>query len=257
MRPNTVKRKLRAGEPAIGTFMALGSTLGAEQLAHLGFDWLLIDQEHGAIDAPLTQSLLQAISTTETIPLIRVPANREEWIGRALDAGAYGVIVPMVNTREDAEEAVRAARYPPVGSRGIGGSRTRLYGGADYVQRANEEILLIVELEHADAVRNAREILGVPGIDAYFIGPGDLCSSLGLPHTWEPDYPEFWAAIDEISRVGKELGVPGGIHASPARATAMLDRGYQFIAVGFDVSFLAGAASAALQAARAKVPAAR
>lgn len=257
MRPNTVKRKLRAGEPAIGTFMALGSTLGAEQLAHLGFDWLLIDQEHGAIDAPLTQSLLQAISTTETIPLIRVPANKEEWIGRALDAGAYGVIVPMVNTREEAEEAVRAARYPPAGARGIGGSRTRLYGGQDYVQNANEEILLVVELEHKDAVKNAREILSVPGVDAYFIGPGDLCSSLGLPHTWEPDYPEFWAAIDEIHRVGKDLGIPGGIHSSPARATAMLDRGYQFLAVGFDISFLATAAAAGLQAARAKLPVAR
>lgn len=235
--------------------MALGSTLGAEQLAHLGFDWLLIDQEHGAIDAPLTQSLLQAISTTETIPLIRVPSNKEEWIGRALDAGAYGVIVPMVNTREDAEEAVRAARYPPVGSRGIGGSRTRLYGGSDYVQHANEEILLVVELEHANAVRNAREILSVPGVDAYFIGPGDLCASLGLPHTWEPDFPEFWASIDEISRVGKELGIPGGIHTSPARATAMLDRGYQFIAVGFDISFLALAATAALKAVRERAPA--
>jgi 4-hydroxy-2-oxoheptanedioate aldolase len=257
MRPNTVKLKLRAGEPAIGTFMALGSPLGAEQLAHLGFDWLLIDQEHGAIDAPLTQSLLQAISTTETIPLIRVPSNKEEWIGRALDAGAYGVIVPMVNTREEAEEAVRAARYPPSGSRGIGGSRTRLYGGSDYVQHANEEILLVVELEHADAVRNARDILSVPGVDAYFIGPGDLCASLGLPHTWEPDFPEFWASIDEISRVGKELGIPGGIHASPARAGAMIDRGYRFIAVGFDISFLASAATAALQAAREKVPARR
>lgn len=250
MRPNTVKRKLRAGEPAIGTFMGLGSALAAEQLAHAGFDWLLIDQEHGAIDAPLTQSLLQAVSTTDTIPLIRVPANGVEWIGRALDAGAYGVIVPMVNTREEAEEAVRAARYPPQGARGIGGARTRLYGGADYVQHANDEILLVVELEHRDAVRNAREILGVAGVDAYFIGPGDLCSSLGLPHTWEPDFPEFWAAIDEISRVGKELGIPGGIHASPARAAAMIDRGFRFIAIGYDISFLAGGAELAIGAVR-------
>lgn len=255
MRPNTVKRKLRAGEPAIGTFMALGSALGAEQLAHVGFDWLLVDQEHGAIDATLLQSLLQAISTTETVPLVRVASNSGEAIGRALDAGAYGVIVPMVSNREDAEAAVAAARYPPAGARGIGGARTRLYGGDDYVQRANEEILLVVELEHADAVRNAHEILSVPGVDAYFIGPGDLCSSLGLPHTWEPDYPEFFAAIDEIARVGKELGVPGGIHTSPARATAMLDRGYQFIAVGFDVSFLAGAATAALSSVRERAPA--
>src|SRR5438132_13663347 len=129
MRTNRVKQLLRAGEPALGTFMALGSTLGAEQLAQIGFDWLVIDQEHGAIDATLTQSLLQAISTTETVPLIRVPHNGVDWIKRALDAGAYGVIVPMVNTREEAEAAVQAAKYPPLGSRTIGGSRPRLYAG--------------------------------------------------------------------------------------------------------------------------------
>lgn len=255
MRTNAVKRKLRAGEPAIGTFMALGSPLGAEQLAHLGFDWLVIDQEHGAIDATLTQSLLQAMSATETVPLIRVPWNSGDWIKRALDAGAYGVIVPMVNTREEAEAAVRATRYPPEGARSIGGSRTRLYGGPDYVEKANEEILLIVQIEHQDAVRNAREILSVPGIDAYFIGPGDLCSSMGLPNTWEPDFPEFWAAIDEVAKVAKELGIPGGIHSSPARAASMIDRGYRFVAIGFDVSYLAGAAGAAIKAVRERSPA--
>lgn len=257
MRPNLVKRKLRAGEPAIGTFLGLGSPLGAEQLAHAGFDWLLIDQEHGAIDAPLLQSLLQAISTTDTVPLVRVPWNRGDWIKRALDAGAYGVMVPMVNTREDAEAAVRATRYPPQGDRSIGGARTRLYGGPDYVEQANEEIFLVVQIEHRDAVRNAREILSVPGIDAYFIGPGDLCSSLGLPNTWEPDFPEFWAACDEVARVAKELGVPAGIHASPGRAVGMIERGYRFVAVGYDVSYLAGGAAAAVQAVRAKIPAGR
>ena len=252
MRPNSVKRQLRAGEPSIGTFMALGSPLGAEQLAHAGFDWLLIDQEHGAIDAPLMQSLLQAISTTETVPLVRVPSVHGDWIGRALDAGAYGVIVPMVQDRADAEAAVAAVRYPPLGTRGIGGTRTRLYGGPDYVQRANDEILLVVEIESARGVENAREILGVKGVDAYFIGSGDLCASLGLPHTWEPDFPEYWAAIDAVRRVADELGIPNGIHSSQARAAAMIERGYRFVAVGFDVSFMASAASAALQAARAK-----
>jgi 4-hydroxy-2-oxoheptanedioate aldolase len=255
VRPNIVKRKLRAGEPAIGTFMALGSPVGAEQLAHAGFDWLVIDQEHGAIDATLTQSLLQAISTTETVPLIRVPWNRGDWIKRALDAGAYGLVVPMVNTREDAEAAVRATRYPPLGDRSIGGARTRLYGGSDYVEKANDEILLVVQIEHRDAVRNAREILSVPGIDAYFIGPGDLCASLGLPNTWEPDFPEFWAACDEVARVARDVGVPAGIHSSPARAAAMIERGYRFVAVGYDVSYLAGAAAAAVQAVRASAPA--
>ena len=250
MRPNRVKQLLRAGEPALGTFMALGSTLGAEQLAHVGFDWLVIDQEHGAIDATLTQSLLQAISTTETVPLIRVPWNSGDWIKRALDAGAYGLVVPMVCDRADAEAAVQATRYPPLGARSIGGSRTRLYGGADYVEHANEEILLIVQIEHKKAVENAREILSVPGIDGYFIGPGDLCASLGLPNTWDPDFPEYWAALEKVQRVAKEFGVPGGIHASPGRVSAMLERGYRFVAIGFDISFMASAATAALKEAR-------
>ena len=255
MRPNRVKAQLRAGEPSLGTFMALGSALGAEQLAHAGFDWLVIDQEHGAIDATLTQSLLQAISTTETVPLIRVPWNRGDWIKRALDAGAYGLVVPMVNDRADAEAAVRATRYPPLGDRSIGCSRTRLYGGADYVEKANDEILLVVQIEHKRAVDNAHEILSVPGIDAYFIGPGDLCASLGLPNTWDPDFPEYWAALDRVRKAADDLGIPGGIHSSPHRVGAMIDRGYKFIAVGFDVSFLASAAGSALEAARPRRPA--
>jgi 4-hydroxy-2-oxoheptanedioate aldolase len=252
VRANKVKRLLRAGEPALGTFMALGSALGAEQLAQIGFDWLVIDQEHGAIDATLTQSLLQAISATETVPLVRVPWNSGDWIKRALDAGAYGLVVPMVNDRADAEAAVKATRYPPMGARSIGGSRTRLYGGADYVEHANDEILLMVQIESKEAVENAREILSVPGIDGYFIGPGDLCASLGLPNTWDPDFPEYWAALEKVKRAAMELGVPGGIHSSPGKVAAMLERGYQFVAIGFDISFMASAAASALQAARAR-----
>jgi 4-hydroxy-2-oxoheptanedioate aldolase len=250
MRANRVKQLLRAGEPALGTFMALGSTLGAEQLAQVGFDWLVIDQEHGAIDATLTQALLQAISTTDTVPLVRVPWNSGDWIKRALDAGAYGLVVPMVNDRAGAEAAVRATRYPPQGGRSIGGSRTRLYGGPDYVEHANDEILLIVQIEHITAVENAREILSVPGIDGYFIGPSDLCASMGLPNTWDPDFPEYWAALEKVQRVAQELGVPAGIHASPGRVAALIEKGYRFVAVGFDISFMASAATAALQAAR-------
>ena len=252
MRPNRTKQLLQDGKPAFGTFMALGSTLGAEQLAHAGFDWLVIDQEHGAIDAPLMQGLLQAISTTDTVPLVRVPSVHGDWIGRALDAGAYGVIVPSVNTRAEAEAAVRATRYPPQGERGIGGSRTRLYGGGDYVQHANEEILLIAEIEHRDGVANAEAILSTPGIDAYFIGPGDLCASLGLPHTWDPDFPEYWSALERVRSAGKATGVPGGIHTSATGVSKMLGLGYQFIALGFDISFLAQGAAGVLDAARAK-----
>jgi two-component system sensor histidine kinase EvgS len=140
MRPNKVKRQLRAGEPSIGTWLSLGSPLAAEQLTHAGFDWLNIEQEHAAIDATLTQYILQAISIGETVPMVRVPWNTGDWAKRALDAGAYGVVIPMVNSREEAELAVRACKYPPEGLRSVGGVRPRLYGGPDYVERANEEI---------------------------------------------------------------------------------------------------------------------
>jgi 4-hydroxy-2-oxoheptanedioate aldolase len=248
MRPNKVKRQLRAGEPSIGTWLSLGSPLAAEQLSQAGFDWLNIEQEHAAVDATLTLSLLQAISLGDTVPMVRVPWNAGDWIKRALDAGAYGVVVPMVNSREEAELAVKACKYPPEGFRSVGGVRPRLYGGPDYVERANEEIVVIVQIEHVEAVKHAREILSVPGIDAYFVGPNDLCMSLGLPPSLEPDFPQFWAALDEVKRIGRECGVAPGIHvATPERATRMLEAGYQFLSIASDAAFMATAASSAVK----------
>src|SRR5919198_3529624 len=224
MRPNKVKRQLRAGEPSIGTWLSLGSPLAAEQLTHAGFDWLNIEQEHAAIDATLTQYILQAISIGETVPMVRVPWNTGDWVKRALDAGAYGVVIPMVNSREEAELAVRACKYPPEGLRSVGGIRTRLYGGPDYVQHANEEIVVVIQIEHVEAVKHPREILSVPGIDAYFVGPNDLCMSLGLAPSLEPDFPEFWAAVDDVKRIAAEFGVAPGIHvATPERAQRMIE----------------------------------
>ena len=248
MRPNTVKRQLRAGEPSLGTWLSLGSPLAAEQLTQAGFDWLNIEQEHAAVDATLTQYILQAISLGQTVPMVRVPWNSPDWIKRALDAGAYGVVVPMVNSREEAELAVKACKYPPEGIRSVGGIRTRLYGGPDYVQHANEEIAVIVQIEHIDAVRRARDILSVPGIDAYFVGPNDLCLSMGLPPSLEPDFPEFWEALDSVKRSARECGVAPGIHvATPQRAGQMIDQGYQFISIASDAAFMATAAASAMK----------
>jgi 4-hydroxy-2-oxoheptanedioate aldolase len=249
MRSNQVKRLLRAGRPAIGTWLGLGSPVVAEQLAHLGFDWLVIDQEHGAIDASLTLSLLQAISTTETVPLVRVPSNEAAHIRRALDAGAYGVVVPMVNTVEEAKRAVRAARYPPQGDRGVGGARPRLYGGPDYLAHANEEMLVIVQLERLEAVRNVRDILSVQGVDAWLVGPNDLCASLGLPPANESDAPEFREALAAVRLAARTLGVPGGVHAGSAEtARQAMEQGDLLVSVGSDVSFLEFAASGVVRA---------
>jgi 4-hydroxy-2-oxoheptanedioate aldolase len=252
MRANRVKRQLRAGEASLGTWLSLGSPLAAEQLTQAGFDWLNIEQEHGAIDATLTQSLLQAISIApDVVPLIRVPWNEGAYIKRALDAGAYGLVIPMVSSREEAEWAVRWSKYPPRGVRSIGGLRTRLYGGDDYVEHANDELLVIIQIEHADGVRNARDILSVPGIDAYFIGPNDLCASMGLQPSLEPNDPRFWEALEEVQRAARDVGVAPGIHvASAERAAYMIDRGYQFISMASDAGFMASAAMTAVRTAR-------
>ena len=255
MRPNKVKRQLQSGQPSIGTWLSLGSPLAAEQLTQAGFDWLNIEQEHAAVDATLTQSMLQAISLGDTVPMVRVPWNSGDWIKRALDAGAYGVVIPMVNSRAEAEQAVKACKYPPQGFRSVGGVRPRLYGGHDYIERANEEIVVIVQIEHAEAVKNAREILSVPGIDAYFVGPNDLCMSLGLPPSLEPDVPQFWEALDRVREAAAATGVAPGIHVATAeRACRMLEAGYQFLSIASDAAFMATAASGAVAQIRERAP---
>jgi 4-hydroxy-2-oxoheptanedioate aldolase len=248
MRPNTAKRLLQEGEPAVGTWLNLGSPLAAEWLAHLGWDWLNIDQEHGAIDATLTQSLLQAISTTETIPLVRVPWADPQAIKRALDAGAYGLFVPTVESREQAEMCVRAMKYPPEGKRGLGGARRQLYGGADYVQRANDEILVILMIESADGVKHAGEILSVPGVDACFVGPNDLSASLGLKPSLNPDDPRYDEALATIFDACKQSGVAPGLHTPNGEAAGRrIEQGWQLIAVSGDGGLMAAAAQKELQ----------
>ncbi|MBI4493672.1 MAG: 2,4-dihydroxyhept-2-ene-1,7-dioic acid aldolase, partial [Chloroflexi bacterium] len=177
----------------------------------------------------------------------RVPWNDPASIKRALDAGAYGVVVPMVNTAEDAVRAVRACRYPPQGDRRVGGVSPRLFGGADYLARANDELLLVIQIEHVEAVRHAREILSVPGVDAYLIGPNDLSASLGFPPSYDTDAPSYREALETVLRVGKELGVPAGIHVSSAEvALRRIEQGYQFVSIASDTAFMAAAAGSAV-----------
>ena len=257
MRPNTVKRLLKDGKPAIGTWLGLGSPLAAEWLAHQGFDWLNIEQEHGAIDATLTLSLLQAISTTDVVPLIRIPWKSADYCKRALDAGAYGLFIPTVNTREEAELIVGAMKYPPQGYRGLGGTRRQLYGGSDYVKHANDEILVIPMIETAQGVRNADDILSVPGIDACFVGPNDLAASLGLEPTLDPQFEEYEAAIEKIFQACKQHGVAPGLHTPSAeRAADRIEQGWQLIAINSDGGFMAQAAAATAKAVRERTGAA-
>jgi 4-hydroxy-2-oxoheptanedioate aldolase len=214
MRPNTALQKLRAGKPAIGAWLGIPSSASAEAMAHQGFDWLCIDTQHGAIDFSTALPMLQAISNTPTMPFVRVPWNEPSIIMKYLDAGAYGIIVPMIETKEDAEAAVWAMRYPPAGMRSSGPFRATLYAGTDYQDHANEELLLAVMIETPKALENLDDIAAVPGIDVLYIGPSDLSQALGLGPRYNADNPKHAETVTRIREVCERHGVIPGVHTN-------------------------------------------
>ena len=247
MRRNVVKHKIKEGTPSVGTWLATGSPLAAEMLAHQGFDWLNVDMEHNAIDISQVQAIFHAIATTTAIPFVRVPWNDPQIIKRVLDIGAYGVVIPTIQSREEAEAAVGACRYPPDGYRGMGTIRGRLYGGADYPEKANDEICVVLMLETWKAVENADDILSVPGIDAVFIGPNDLRAQMRAPDGTDPTPEEHEAMVQRVISTGKKVGTPTGIHAMcAASALERAEQGMQFIAVGSELKFMTEGAQEAV-----------
>jgi len=254
MRKNKVKEQWRRGEPSVGSWLSLGNPLAAEIMAHAGFAWLTVDMEHNAIDLAQTQALFQAVATTETVPMARVPWNDPQIIKRVLDIGAYGVVIPNVMDREEAERAVGASRYPPDGFRGVGTLRGYLYGGVDYAQHANEEIAVIGMIEHIDAVKRAEEIMSTPGLDAVFIGPNDLAASMGVPLGLDNPHPDHRAAVARVLETGRRLGLPVGIHCGSVDAlNQRIEEGFLWLALSSDAGFLSGAAGRAYR--EVKVPA--
>lgn len=235
MRPNTVKAKWREGKATIGAWLSLPCTYSAEIMAHQGFDWLCVDMQHGMIDYPDAVQMLTAISTTETIPFVRVPWNDPAIIMKVLDAGAYGVVVPLINTRADAEAAVAACRYPPEGIRSNGANRALLYAGANYVAEANREIACIPMIETKQAVDNLDEILSVPGVDAVYIGPSDLSFALGLPPRMDSDVPLHLETVARILAACKRHGVVAGIHTGgPPFSARKVEEGFQMVTIASD-----------------------
>jgi 4-hydroxy-2-oxoheptanedioate aldolase len=214
MRPNTALQKLRAGKPAIGGWLSIPSSITAEAMAHQGFDWLVVDTQHGAIDFTTAFPMIQAISTTETMPFVRVPWNEPSIIMKYLDAGAYGIVVPMIETKADAEAAVWAMRYPPAGMRSSGPFRATMYAGPDYQDHANEELLLAVMIETPKALENLDEIASVPGIDALYIGPSDLSQALGLGPRYNADNPKHAETVTRIREACERHGKIPGVHTN-------------------------------------------
>ncbi len=252
MRPNDTKRLLATRKPALGTFCLGGSPLIAETLGRAGYDFVIVDLQHGESQPGNLLGMLQAVSCTPATPLVRVAANQPVDIQRALDLGAYGVVVPMVNTRAEAEVVLQSVRYAPGGNRSWGPLRGWLYGGPDYFAKAHEELLIVAMLETAEAARNAKEILSVPGIDACFIGPNDLSIALGFPS----ELSEYPHPVEEAILTIRDAAVAtckaAGIYTpSAAAARARLAQGFRFVCIQNDFGMIAGAAAEALRAVRA------
>ncbi len=250
MRANHVRRRLAQGEPSIGTWLSVPSPEVAEYVSKLGFDWLVVDSEHNPVDIRTLAQMFAAMSASSTAPMVRIPWNDPQNFKRVLDAGAWGIVVPMVNSREEAERAVEAARYHPLGKRSVGGGRHAVSWGttaSDYYRHANDEVLLVLQIEHIDGVENADEIFSVPGFDACFIGPNDLGASmgLGLGVPLESDHPRMIEAVAHIRETAKKHGVAPGIHCSSGDAiNQRISEGFQFCAMASELRYMLAGLSA-------------
>ena len=244
MRENTLKKIWARGEAAVNGWLSIPSAFSAEVMAHQGFDSLTVDMQHGVVDYQVAVTMLQGISTTPVIPLARVPWNDPARLMKILDAGVYGVICPMVNTREQAEALVQACKYPPRGYRSWGPVRASIYAGADYGDRANQDLIVMPMIETAEALKNLDDILTVPGVDAIYVGPSDLSLALGCkPRLDQTDAPVV-EAQQQIVEACKRHGVIAGIHnATAAYALKMVAAGYQFVTLASDNRFLAAKAA--------------
>jgi len=238
MKENLVKRKLKRGEIAIGAAITTSSPDIAEMLSNLGFDWLFIDMEHAPLNIGDVQLILQAIEQSNITPIVRVPWNNPVVIKRVLDIGAMGVIVPWVNSKEEAEAAVKACKYPPKGIRGCGPRRAAKYGleTLNYLRLADEEIMVVVQIETAKAVKSIREILLVEGVDATLVGPMDLSASLG--HLGNPDHPEVKETIRMIAKAHAGTNVAPGIASSLSKVEEHLKMGFRFLNVTSDCDLI-------------------
>ncbi|MCQ9207380.1 MAG: aldolase/citrate lyase family protein [Omnitrophica bacterium] len=238
---NSLKEKLKANKQTLGSWITLPDTAICEIMTKAGFDWLTVDMEHSAITLHQAQELIRVVELGGCVPLVRVGKNDPNLIKRVMDAGAHGVIVPMVNCREDAISAVSSVKYPPHGKRGVGLARAQGYGLTfeKYREWVSSESVVIVQIEHIDAIKNLEVILEVEGVDASMIGPYDLSASLGYPGDFKKK--EIVDAIKKYTDICDKLKKPGGFHVIEPEAEKLKDRlkeGFKFMAFSFDALFL-------------------
>lgn len=249
MRANNLRTTWSAGGCVINGWLAIPSSFSAEVMAHCGWDSLCIDIQHGLVDYQTATTMMQAISTTPVTPLVRVPWNDPAIIMKCLDAGAYGVICPLINTAEDARRLVGACRYPPLGYRSLGPIRAQIYGGPDYSEKANDEIVVLAMIETVAGVENIDSILAVEGLDGIYIGPADLSLSFGFPGRMDPTEPKIVAAMDKVLERCKATGRKCGVHVgSTDYAKQMIAKGYDLVTILSDNRILMQAAQAAVKA---------
>lgn len=254
MRHNRVKDKLRSGEPVFGTWLSTGDLTAARVLARMDFDWLTLDLEHSPIDWSQAAAVFGAIADAGSVPLCRVPKGNHDLIKRALDAGAWGIVAPMIDTVEQAKTAIAATKYPPVGNRSLGGSHHLLNfdtDAAEYFRKANDEILVVLQTESPRGIANAEAIYALPGVDAIFVGPVDLRAQMRAADGTEATDAEFEVALARIVAVGKQCGTPTGMHVMDApSALARSSQGMQFIAIGSELRYMSERAGEILKAVR-------
>ena len=238
---NKLRKALLEKEITLGAWMQIGHPACAEIMARAGFDWICVDLEHGAIDLETMTNIFRTIDAFDCVPIARLPLNDPVWIHRSLDSGARGLIIPMVKTAKEADAAVREAKYPPRGVRGFGYSRANMHGVDfdEYIKTANDEIPMIMQIEHVDAIANLEEIVKVEGVDGLFIGPLDLSGSMGI--TGQMEHPDMVAALDKYRAVGREHNMSVGMHIvrpDSENVRDTVEQGYTMIALGLDNVFL-------------------
>nr|WP_295974581.1 aldolase/citrate lyase family protein [uncultured Bacillus sp.] len=241
MRKNMLKEKLNQNQRVFGTWIMTNSLDNAEILGHTGADFIMIDAEHGSMDIETAGRMVSIIRGTQATPLIRVAENEKSWVKRGLDTGAEGVMIPMINSKEEAERAVSYAKYPPVGIRGTGAGRAVLFGAAaeefeDYYAQANNEVLVILQIEHYQAVENIEEILSVPGIDIAFVGPYDLSSSMGLQG--QPNHPDVQESCRKVIAACEKHHVTPAIMTWSGAIEQHIQMGFRFLLGGIDGAIL-------------------
>ncbi|MBS0244481.1 MAG: 2,4-dihydroxyhept-2-ene-1,7-dioic acid aldolase [Proteobacteria bacterium] len=255
MRKNKIRETLKNGGTVVNGWCAIPNAYAAEVYAHAGWDSVTLDLQHGPIDFQAAVGMMQAISTTDAVPMARVPWNDAAIIMKLLDAGSYGLICPMINTKAEAEQFVSFGRYPPIGTRSMGPNRAVQYAGADYWQHANEEVLLFAMIETQAGLKNLEEILSVKGLNGVYVGPSDLSMAMGKPPTLDPSDKDVIDAIAHIAKVTRKMGLFPGVHTdSPATAKKRFEQGYQLTTLLNDARVLSVAAQNIIKETRGHAP---